>query len=185
MKKVDDYFILSKAAKKLCYKYHLRFPIDPTTPYDEKDLLKFRSPINYFIPKEFMRRLQIAFPDGTINLGLIEQTFISHLDRRFAIMIDPMFSKDQIKGEFDKILDDWFKKSKQRVKGNKVDIWEVYRLHQIEGKSLNRIAIEKLASHGTPAYNKEDDRKLKIIERAYRKACRIIATIERLTIDHQ
>jgi len=57
-------------------------------------------------------------------------------------------------------------------------------MHQNETKSLSQIAVEKLESGNNPAYSTEDDRKLKIIKRAYEKACRIIATVERLAHDN-
>ena len=119
------------------------------------------------------------------DLSLIAKEPTAYVGDRLVIMIDRMFSKDQIRDEFEKILDDWFEKSKQRVKSSKVDIWEVYDMYENEEKSISQIAVEKLESGTNPAYEPEDDRKQKIIKRAYEKACRIIATVERLADDNQ
>jgi len=182
-KKKQLSFSLSKETKKLCRKYNLRFPIDPHVPYHESELLYLKSPIDYFLPFEFIRKIKEAPSDKKSNKKLIKKELISYLDDRLTIMINLTFSKDQIQSEFQKILDDWLERSNQRVKGNKVDIWEVYRMHQNDKISLNRIAVEKLNSSGKPAYKYEDDNKLKIIKRAYEKSCRIIAKVERFAQD--
>ncbi|MGV8058634.1 MAG: hypothetical protein AB2L12_11510 [Smithellaceae bacterium] len=180
-RKKDTVIILSKASEKLCQKYRLRFPIDPETPFHESDLLKLCSPLNISFSREFIQRLRVASTDRIIDLNLIESELVSYQDGRLIIMVDLDFSRDQIREEFDKVLDDWSDTSTDRTKGSTVDIWEVYDKHKKENKSLLRIAVEILESGRQPGADSEDDRKYKIIERAFKKACKIIEAVEKKT----
>lgn len=178
-KKNEAYFVLSRAAKKLCKKYNLRYPIDPKTPFHESDLIRLCSPINYFIPREFVHELQECLTGGENDINMVGKKLTSYLDNRITIMIDQTFSKDMIEAEFKKIVDDWSKISQNRIKGNEIDIWEVYDKHKIEKNPLIQCAVEMLASGNQPGANTEDDRKYKMIKRAYEKACKIVAAVEK------
>ncbi len=178
-KKKDVYFDISEPTKKLCKKYNLSYPIAPKSPFHESDLLRLRSPISFFYPREFGSELKKCLANKDKDLRVVGDKLLSYLDGRLTIMIDLNFPRDLIEKEFNKIMDDRSKPLSKRIKSNEVDIWEVYDMHKKENKNLLQIAVEKLNSGKQPGANTEDDRKLKIIKRAYEKACKIIEAIEK------
>jgi hypothetical protein len=178
--KKPAYFTLGTAGQKLCKKYNLRFPISPNEPFDKCELLYLETPIEFFLPKDLMQKLR-SYPnldDSIINI--IHKEIAAYIDGRLTIMVACDYAKDQIELEFNKILGDWTQKGKKRVKESSVDIWEVHRLYVKEKIPLIGIAARLLGSGHQPSHNSEDDRKLKIITRAYEKSLQIIESIETL-----
>jgi hypothetical protein len=177
--KKDTVMILSDAARKLCRKYRLRFPIDPDVQYHESDILRLRSPLNYFNAREFMQNLRNASTEMKIDLNQIRSELASYQDGRLVVMIDFAFSKDQIRAEFEKLLNDWSSKSRERLREIVIDKWKVYDLRENENKSFINISIELKGSKGKPTKNGFDDAYLQEVKRAYKKACQIIASVEK------
>jgi len=178
--RMDGVFIRSAAAEKLCRKYGLRFPIDPSTPYEEYELTYLPAPVDILIPRELQEYLMRAFPSGECELSEVIEELNDYFRGRVTVMINPMFSRDQIRSNFQKILDYYGEKSKEKLKINQVDIWKAYKMHEIDEVPFEQIAVKLLQSGGKHAYDAEDDRKLKLVKRAYNKACRIIKKVESL-----
>ena len=166
---------LSDSAKELCRIYNLRYPLNPTEPCHEWEI-DFAFPIiSYLISPENWRDREYT-PIGE------QDRVISHVNGKLTIMIDEGFSRRKIIEALESFLnmayDSNINKSKGRVRESSLDIWEIYRLHKIEGKTEEEIIRKIYKTDEVPYQNDQEESFKKNVGRALEKAESMISAIE-------
>jgi hypothetical protein len=170
---------LSKAARKLCHKWNLRYPINPDTPADEDEIKYLTPPVKHLTSPELWHKPRFY----TTRDNKPEDRVITHVSGQLVLMIDLGFPRSQIKEALEQFLDHHTKKGEGRIRENPAK-WEIYQMHAGEGKPLLQITREiyNLPEDAHPAYDENADLLYKRVKRAYRKACQIIKLIENPTV---
>lgn len=164
----------SEEAIALCRKYDIPYPIDPNF-----DLNLLNSPEVFssylgppvVFPFNRPEETGIFVPDK--ETGLVEGRYL-------PVLIDLTQPKEAIFKEFERILTRILKSSKERSKDTEVNIWQVYDLHCLQGKSLLEVTRELFGISGLPAYYNEADRRYQQIKRACDKAQQIVQKVSSL-----
>lgn len=180
----------SDAGRKLCEKWGIIHTIWPrpellnfkVPKMDENENIAYNvnfvfRPVSHLDPPEKWREFEVA------SAGQPEDNLINSINGKLVLMIDTSYPRDQIDKELSSWLDHYTSKSKERVRelldSEDLDIWEIYRMKEFENMKFTNITDQIYYPADTPDYKKTSwDAYYKIIRRAYKKAEKIIKSIE-------
>ena len=168
---------LSEAGKKLCEKWGLVYPINPSSPEEEYEISFVSNPVSFLSPPESWTDFR-AYSWGDDRAD-VDPELITHIDDKLVLMIDTTYPRSYIKRVLALTLDQYTKEPKGGLRHNP-EIWRIYRMLEKEKKSCMQIARELYGVEGHPSWNKVIDARRKQVERAYRRALQIIKSIERV-----
>jgi hypothetical protein len=162
---------LSKAGKKLCEKYNIRYPINPFTPADEKETVYVHYPITFLDPPKLWNKVKESLFDNAPD-----QSVITHVNDKLVLMIDTEIPRSQIRQEFENFLNHFTKEPNQRLRES-INIWKVYRMKEFENKNLLQITKEVFNIAENPTYSPKAKALYNQVSRAYNKAKEIIKLV--------
>ncbi len=173
---------LSTAGKWLCQKWGLHYPIGPDAPVEPYKPVKMPSsdlkqwmidgavyPVSFPIEDELKK--PTLFGSGG-------QKVVTHLSGKLCLLIDTSLPPNMIMDVLKEFIEYHVKKTKGRSKETKEKQWEIYTLYQ-KKKNLLKIAQELHGFSEVPSYDQDADKYYRRVERAYKKALKMIACVEK------
>jgi hypothetical protein len=173
-KKKYMHYLRSAATEKLCRKYGLTYPFNPSSPLEEEEgILLAVELFNYWI---FRKRVE-RNPRLKEALAAIAQELASYQEGRLLLFVDTNFSKDEIKSKFNEILNERIRPYKKRITTSEYDMWQIYDLKEQKTSlaEINRIIAKPDLR---PQHKERAEADYKRIKNAYKKAKEIIHQIE-------
>jgi hypothetical protein len=184
---------LSDAAKWVCNKWDIKYPINPETTrilkiredgmsegklQDESFLYSIIDPpsITFLTPPEEWQEMK------TIGLKNTNDIMLTHVDGKLVLMIDTSCSYHELEKAFKEFLKQWVKPSKKRMRSDIIK-WQIYDEY-IKGKNLLEITHNIFKTEGSPNYNEIVDAYYQQVKRAQKKAHSIIQYLEKQTESH-
>jgi len=182
----DPRIHLSKAGKRLCRKWGLRFPVAPDAPLEPLAYTGGGTPSNLpawmidgaAYPVSFPSKDELKNPS---RIGVADSAgyrVVTHIDGRLCLLIDTTFPPDMIMGALREFVGHYATETTDRQGNMLDDSWKVYEMYQ-GGKNLLDITV---ALHGVsrqPAYDPKSDAHYRAVRRAYAKAKAMIRFVEK------
>jgi len=177
---------LSDAAKWLCNKWGIKYPINPEVrPVRESELSESKlqdktflysiidPPITFLTPPKKWQEMESR---GSNDTNDIEFT---HVDGKFVLMINPSYSYHELEKAFNTFLRNWVEPAKKRRRSDNVDKWQIYDEHIEHEKLLLEITHNLFKTESIPPYeDKNIDAYYHQVQRAQKKAHAIIQHLE-------
>jgi len=176
---LDPCIQISEKGRSLCLKWDLQFPVNP---FDNAAV-----PAEWYFPLvRHPRKNELAMISRKVGAkGSPDDEIVTHLNHRLVLSIDPSFPIDTIMKSIETLLPRLGvrKSTEKSDRPHSYDIWEVYDLYEelsTERRTYAAVAwaIDSQWAKQEDVAPRIDDADIKGVERAYKKACKIINHIK-------
>lgn len=170
---------LTDAAIRLCGKWNIFYPVFPDETDCKDPIVKSQMapPLTLLKPPSRWKEVD-GFHWGSQD----EPEYISHIDDRLVLSIDPNCSYTELEEAFSKYIRFWIEKSGSRKREGDLGMWEVYDLHKpidgSQGMTFDEIRLELI---GPPAFSNNNESTAADLERVkatFKRAEKAIAWVE-------
>jgi hypothetical protein len=174
---------LSKAGKRLCKKWGLGWPIAPDAPLHPRNCktMELVADVPPWVidgavyPVSFPTEDELKNPSHVTKCG---RDVVTHLNKKLCLLIDTSWPPDMIVDVLREFINHYILENKGNIKQTEGDPWKIYELFR-HGKNLLEITRDLYGVTGQPAYDTNAAMYYRRVDRAYKKALKMIAYVEK------